>query len=71
MPAWATPGGTGKKIAIAIFAMATALALAPAALADPITGSINVGEAFGSSDTWNSMGIIFNGLGQVKQANGT
>jgi hypothetical protein len=60
-----------KKYAFALLAMAAALAIAPAALADSISGSIAVGEANGSSDTWTATGITFLGLGTVHQATGT
>src|ERR1017187_3630136 len=49
MPARATPGGMMKKFALALLALATALAITPAAKAFPIvTGSITV---FGLSTT--------------------
>jgi len=60
-----------KKLAFALLAMATALAIAPAALADSVSGSIAVGESLNSSDTWSATGITFLGTGQVHQATGT
>ena len=60
-----------KKFAFAILAMATALAIAPSASASPITGSIAIDGAPGSSNTWNSTSITFTGPGQVQQATGT
>lgn len=60
-----------KKFAFALLAMAAALAITPAALADAISGSIAIGEASNSSDTWNATGITFLGTGSVHQATGT
>jgi hypothetical protein len=71
LPARAIPGGNMKKFAFALLAMATALAIAPAALADSISGSIAIGEATGSSNTWSTTGITFLGAGTVNQATGT
>jgi hypothetical protein len=60
-----------KKFEFALLAMAAALAITPAALADSISGSIAIGEASNSSDTWNTTGITFIGTGAVHQATGT
>jgi hypothetical protein len=60
-----------KKFAFALLAMAAALAITPAALADSISGSITIGEASNSPDTWNATGITFTGTGAVRQATGT
>lgn len=60
-----------KKFAFAILAMATALAIAPSASASPITGSIAIDGATGSTDSWNSTSISFTGAGEVQQATGT
>ena len=60
-----------KKFAFALLAMAAALAITPAALANSISGSIAIGEALNSSDTWSATGITFIGTGEVHQATGT
>jgi len=60
-----------RKFGFALFAMATALAIAPAVLADSISGSIAIGESLSSSDTWSLTGVTFIGTGQVHQATGT
>jgi hypothetical protein len=60
-----------KKFAFALLAMAAALAITPAALADPISGSIAIGEAISTSDSWTATGITFLGNGEVHQATGT
>jgi len=60
-----------KKFAFALLAMATALAIAPSASASPITGSIAINGAPGSSNTWDSTSITFSGAGIVQQATGT
>jgi hypothetical protein len=60
-----------KKFAFALLAMAASLAITPAASADPISGSIAIGEALSSSDSWSLTGITFVGTGQVHQSTGT
>src|ERR1039458_118380 len=47
MPARATPGGKMKKFAFALLAMATALAIMPAALADDYTFTFASASAVG------------------------
>jgi len=60
-----------KKFAFALLAMGAALAITPAALADSISGSIAIGEALNSSDTWSLTGVTFIGTGEVDNATGT
>jgi hypothetical protein len=56
-----------KKLAIALLAMATAVAFAPSALANPITGTITI---FGF-DTFTSTGVNFTAPDFVVGATGT
>src|ERR1035437_1578369 len=78
MPARATPGGKMKKFALALLALATALAITPAAMADTatfnfsyysndgITGTFGSGAAQLSTGEWvaTSGSGLFYGLGQ-------
>jgi hypothetical protein len=45
-----------NRLTLGFLALATAIAIAPTAWADPITGSLGV---TGGTDHWGSMGITF------------
>lgn len=57
-----------KKFSLALLAMATALAISPAAKADSVGGSIAV---FGVSDTWNATSVSFTTDGTAAGGTGT
>ena len=56
-----------RKTSISLIAMAAALAVAPIALADSITGTLGIG----GSDTFTTTSISFLGNGTVFSGNGT
>jgi hypothetical protein len=56
-----------RKTSISLIAMAAALAVAPIALADSITGTLGIG----GSDTFTTTSITFLGNGTVFSGNGT
>jgi hypothetical protein len=56
-----------RKTSISLIAMAAALAVAPIALADSITGTLGIG----GSDTFTTTSISFLGTGTVFSGNGT
>jgi len=58
-----------RKFAFALLAMATALAVAPSAMADPITGGVSVSG--NDIDTFTSTAISFSGTGTATGLGGT
>ena len=56
-----------RKTSISLIAMAAALAVAPIALADSISGTLGIG----GSDTLTSTSISFSGTGTVFEGNGS
>jgi hypothetical protein len=51
-----------RKLTLGFFALATAIAFAPTALADPISGSIGVD---GFNDQWNGTSITFSSINAI------
>jgi hypothetical protein len=56
-----------RKTSISLIVMAAALAVAPIAMADPITGTLGIG----GTDTFSATSISFTGNGTVLSGNGT